>query len=114
VDQGLKAAPGAERLHRWLMRSAHAAGDLARVQDLFGTLCDVVADPAVGVEPEDTVQAETVDLLETLVARRPASPARVADKDVLADLPLPVTEELPQLTELSEVSEIPEPTALSA
>jgi DNA-binding SARP family transcriptional activator len=110
VGQGLKAAPGAERLHRWLMRSAHAVGDLARVHDIFDALCDLVADPTVGVEPEDTLQAETVDLLETLVSRRAALVKRagVAERHVLADLPLPVTAEMPQ------VAELPESTALSA
>jgi DNA-binding SARP family transcriptional activator len=104
VGQGLAAAPGAERLHWWLMRSAHAAGDLPRVLALFDALRDVVADPAVGVEPEDTLQAETVELLESLVSPRApsAGPPGVGELHVAADSPLPVTAELPEVDEQSE------------
>jgi hypothetical protein len=106
--QGLRAAPGAERLHRWRMRAAHAAGEIDRVHELFEEACDAVADPAIGIEPEDTLRPETVQLLEALVARRsagepiaPAEPAEPAEpgevRRFAPDRPLPVTEELPEV-----------------
>jgi hypothetical protein len=124
AGQGLKAAPGSERLHRWHMRAAHAAGDIDRVHELFEELCDVVADPAVGVEPEDTLQTETVQLLEGLVSRRPSAepaaitaPAEAEPREptepgqvrrLAPDRPLPITEELP------EVAAVSSPAALIA
>jgi hypothetical protein len=112
--QGLRASPASERLHRWRMRAAHAAGDVDRVHELFETVCDLVADPAVGVEPEDTLQPETVALLEALVSRRAAGESIAPPADPRApgapgptepgevrrlapDRPLPVTEELPEV-----------------
>lgn len=68
--QGLRAFPADERLYRLLMHCAHAAGNVAGVQRVFNELCDVVADPDVGVEPEDTIHPETVALLEELLGRR--------------------------------------------
>lgn len=68
--QGLRAFPCDERLYRLLMRAAHAAGNAAGVQRVFNELCEVVADPDLGAEPEDTVHPETVALLEFLLARR--------------------------------------------
>jgi hypothetical protein len=41
------------------------------VQRVFRELCDVLADPDVGVEPEDTVHPETVALLEDLTRISP-------------------------------------------
>lgn len=65
--QGLRAFPCDERLYRLLMRAAYLAGNVAAVQRAFDELCAVVADPDVGVEPEDTVHPETLDLLEELL-----------------------------------------------
>jgi DNA-binding SARP family transcriptional activator/nucleoid-associated protein YgaU len=64
--QGLRAFPSDERMYRLLMRTARAAGNIPGVQRVFRELCDVLADPDVGVEPEDTVHPETVELLEEL------------------------------------------------
>jgi DNA-binding SARP family transcriptional activator/nucleoid-associated protein YgaU len=68
--QGLRAFPCDERLYRLLMRSAHAAGNIAAVQRVFDELCAVVADPDLGVEPEDTVHPETLLLLDDLMGTR--------------------------------------------
>jgi DNA-binding SARP family transcriptional activator len=68
--QGLRAFPCDERLHRILMRAAHCAGNTAAVQRVFDELCAVVADPDLGVEPEDTVHPETFALLEDLLGGR--------------------------------------------
>jgi DNA-binding SARP family transcriptional activator len=64
--QGLRAFPSDERMYRLLMRTAHAAGNIPGVQRVFRELCDVIADPDAGVEPEDTLHDETVQLLEEL------------------------------------------------
>jgi DNA-binding SARP family transcriptional activator len=64
--QGLRAFPADERMYRLLMRTARAAGNLPGVQRAFRELCDVIADPEVGVEPEDTLHPETVTLFEEL------------------------------------------------
>jgi DNA-binding SARP family transcriptional activator len=82
--QGLLAAPATERLHRWLMHAAHALGDRDRLHQIFTELCDLVADAAVGVEPEDTLQPKTVQLLESLASPRAAAtaPLGVTEPDV--------------------------------
>ena len=64
--RGLRAFPCDERMYRLLMRAAHAAGNLPGVQRVFRELCEAVADPDDGVEPEDTIHPETVALLEEL------------------------------------------------
>ena len=64
--QGLRAFPSDERMYRLLMRTARAAGNIPGIQRIFRELCDVLADPDVGVEPEDTVHPETIELLEEL------------------------------------------------
>jgi DNA-binding SARP family transcriptional activator len=64
--QGLLAFPCDERMYRLLMRTAAAAGNVPGVQRTFRELCDMVADPDSGVEPEDTIHPETVALLEQL------------------------------------------------
>ena len=64
--QGLRAFPSDERMYRLLMRTARAAGNIPGVQRVFRELCDVLADPEFGVEPEDTVHPETIELLEEL------------------------------------------------
>jgi DNA-binding SARP family transcriptional activator len=66
--QGLRAFPCDERLYRVLMRAAHASGSISGVHRVFDELCQVVADPDHGAEPEDTVHPETVSLLEALTA----------------------------------------------
>jgi len=66
--QGLHSFPSDERLYRLLMRCAHAAGSVAGVQRVFQELLAAVADPDSGVEPIDTVHAETVALLEDLTS----------------------------------------------
>jgi DNA-binding SARP family transcriptional activator/nucleoid-associated protein YgaU len=66
--QGLAAFPCDERMYRLLMRIAAAAGNIPGVQRAFRELCDTVADPDSGVEPEDTIHPETVALLEQLTA----------------------------------------------
>ena len=82
--RGLLAAPATERLHRWLMHAAHALGDRDRLHQIFTELCDLVADAAVGVEPEDTLQPKTVQLLESLASPRAAAtaPLGVTEPDV--------------------------------
>jgi DNA-binding SARP family transcriptional activator/nucleoid-associated protein YgaU len=69
--QGLRAFPSDERMYRLLMRTAAAAGNVPGVQRVFRELCDVLADPDLGVEPEDTVHPETIELLETLTGSAP-------------------------------------------
>jgi DNA-binding SARP family transcriptional activator len=69
--QGLRAFPSDERMYRLLMRTARAAGNIPGVQRVFRELCDVLADPELGVEPEDTVHPETIELLEELTGARP-------------------------------------------
>lgn len=64
--QGLRAFPADERMYRLLMRTARAAGNIPGVQRVFRELCQVIADPDIGVEPEDTLHPETVQLLEDL------------------------------------------------
>ena len=64
--QGLRAFPSDERMYRLLMRTARAAGNVPGVNRVFRELCDVLADPDFGVEPEDTVHPETIELLEEL------------------------------------------------
>jgi DNA-binding SARP family transcriptional activator len=97
VAQGLRAAPGSERLHCWRLRSAHAAGDIDLVHERFEELCDIVADPLIGVEPEATLQASSIALLERLVARSLPEPQSVASGElhVLADRPGAATAEIP-------------------
>jgi DNA-binding SARP family transcriptional activator len=70
--QGLRAMPCDERLYRILMRTAHAAGNIPGVHRVFRELCDAVADPDTGVEPEDTLHAETIALYEELSSGRRA------------------------------------------
>jgi nucleoid-associated protein YgaU/DNA-binding SARP family transcriptional activator len=69
--QGLRAFPSDERMYRLLMRAARAAGNVPGVQRVFRELCEVLADPDVGVEPEDTVHPETIALLEQLTGSVP-------------------------------------------
>lgn len=69
--QGLRVFPCEERLYRLLMRAAHAAGSIPGVHRAFQELVAAVADPDDGVEPEDTVHPETVELLEELTGQRP-------------------------------------------
>ncbi|HLM64760.1 MAG TPA: BTAD domain-containing putative transcriptional regulator [Acidimicrobiales bacterium] len=64
--RGLEAFPLDERMYRLLMRAAHAAGNIPGVQRVFRELCEAVADPDDGAEPEDTIHPETVALLERL------------------------------------------------
>ncbi len=68
--QGLRVFPSDERMYRLLMRTAQAAGNIPGVQRAFRELCDVLADPDIGVEPEDTVHPETIELLEELTGTR--------------------------------------------
>ena len=69
--QGLRAFPSDERMYRLLMRTARAAGNIPGVQRVFRELCDVLADPDLGVEPEDTLHPETIELLEELTGTMP-------------------------------------------
>jgi DNA-binding SARP family transcriptional activator len=69
--QGLRAFPSDERMYRLLMRTARAAGNIPGVQRVFRELCDVLADPDLGVEPEDTLHPETIELLEELTGATP-------------------------------------------
>ena len=69
--RGLRAFPADERMHRLLMRTARAAGNIPGVQRVFRELCEVVADPDLGVEPEDTLHPETIALLEELTGSVP-------------------------------------------
>jgi DNA-binding SARP family transcriptional activator len=70
--QGLRCFPADERMYRILMRTAHAAGNIAGVQHAYRELLDALADPDTGVEPEDTVHPETIQLLEHLTGRATA------------------------------------------
>ncbi len=70
--QGVLAMPCDERMYRLLMRAAHLAGNTTGVHRAFNELCDAVADPDGGAEPDDTVHPETVALLEQLTS----SPSR--------------------------------------
>jgi len=70
--RGLRAFPSDERMYRLLMRAARAAGNIPGVQRVFRELNDVIADPDLGVEPEDTLHPETIELLEELT--RPNRP----------------------------------------
>jgi DNA-binding SARP family transcriptional activator len=63
---GLTAFPLDERMYRLLMRAAHAAGNIPGVHRVFRELCDAVADPDDGSEPEDTIHPETLALLDRL------------------------------------------------
>lgn len=67
--QGLRAMPCDERMYRLLMRTAHAAGSVPGVHRAFRELCDAVADPDFGTEPDDTVHPETITLLEELTGK---------------------------------------------
>lgn len=71
--QGLRAFPCDERLYRILMRAAHAAGTVSGVRRVFHELCEMVADPDHGTEPEDTVHPETLALLENLSSFSPGA-----------------------------------------
>jgi hypothetical protein len=53
------------------MRTARAAGNIPGVHRVFRELCDVLADPDFGVEPEDTLHPETIELLEALTTSGP-------------------------------------------
>jgi hypothetical protein len=64
-------------MYRLLMRAARAAGNVPGVQRVFRELCEVIADPDVGVEPEDTVHPETVALLEELTGIVPRDGRRL-------------------------------------
>jgi DNA-binding SARP family transcriptional activator len=76
--QGLRAFPSDERMYRLLMRTARASGNVTGVQRVFRELCDVIADPDMGVEPEDTLHPETVALLEELTGSVPRPSRRGA------------------------------------
>jgi nucleoid-associated protein YgaU/DNA-binding SARP family transcriptional activator len=67
--QGLRAFPADERMHRILMRAAHTAGNTPGIHRAYQDLLDALADPDTGVEPEDTVHQETLELLERLTSR---------------------------------------------
>lgn len=80
AHRGLAALPCDERLYRLLMRSAHGRSDVAAVHQVFEELCDAIADPDRGVEPDDTLHPETIELLEQLVSRRSRRPAASSDQ----------------------------------
>jgi DNA-binding SARP family transcriptional activator len=72
--KGLRAFPTDERMYRVLMRTASASGNVSGVHRVFRELGQVIADPDVGVAPEDSVHPETLALLEQLTgSQRPAS-----------------------------------------
>ncbi len=73
--QGLRAMPCDERMYRLLMRAADAAGNTAGVHRAFKELCEVLADPDDGVEPDDTVHPETISLMEELTSAARSSRA---------------------------------------
>ncbi len=75
--QGLRAMPCDERLYRLLMRTAHAAGNIPGVHQVFHELCDAVADPDAGAEPEETLHPDTIALYEELTASVRRSRGRV-------------------------------------
>jgi DNA-binding SARP family transcriptional activator/nucleoid-associated protein YgaU len=67
--RGLRSFPADERMHRLLMRAAHAAGNIPGVRRAYEELLTALADPDDGVEPDDTVHPETIHLLEQLTGR---------------------------------------------
>lgn len=67
---GLRISPGDERLYRILLRAAAAQDSKPMVERLYRELLDVLADPDLGIEPEDTVSQETVDVFNELMGRR--------------------------------------------
>lgn len=70
--RGLTAFPSDERLYRLLMRTARAAGNIPGVQRVYRELCDVLADPDMGADLEDTAAPETVQLFQELTGSAPA------------------------------------------
>jgi DNA-binding SARP family transcriptional activator len=64
--KGLRAFPADERMYRILMRTAARSGNIPGVHRVYRELCQVIADPEDGVEPDDAVHPETTDLLEEL------------------------------------------------
>jgi hypothetical protein len=54
------------------MRAAHAAGNIPGVRRAYEELLTALADPDDGVEPDDTVHPETIQLLEQLTGRASA------------------------------------------
>lgn len=72
--RGLAACPSDERLYRQLALAAFDSGNIAAVRRVYQELREAVADPALGVEPEDTIHPETIVLFSELRAgRRPSA-----------------------------------------
>lgn len=65
---GLTAAPGEERLYRFLMRAAAASGSRPMIDRIWRELRDVLADPDHGIEPEGTMSEETIQLFNELTS----------------------------------------------
>jgi DNA-binding SARP family transcriptional activator len=76
--QGLRAFPADERMHRLLMRTAHAAGDMPGAQRIFGELCALLADPDLGIDPEQLVHPDTLQLARELATPNPPTRLRTA------------------------------------
>lgn len=64
--RGLRVLPTDERMYRLIMRSLRVGRDVAGVRRVFDELCDVIADPDHGVQPEDSPHAATLALFEAL------------------------------------------------
>jgi DNA-binding SARP family transcriptional activator len=69
VRRGLLAAPYDERLYRWLMLAADAAGNLAGVESVMDEL--LLRLDEEGLEPYDSLHEETRALYEQLIRHRP-------------------------------------------
>lgn len=67
---GLTISPGEERLYRILLRAAAAQDSKPMVERLYRELLDVLADPDLGIEPEETVSDDTVELFNDLMGGR--------------------------------------------
>ena len=67
--RGLLAAPYDERLYRWLMLAADAAGNLAGVESVMDEL--LLRLDEEGLEPYDSLHEETRALYEQLIRHRP-------------------------------------------
>lgn len=67
---GLTISPGEERLYRILLRAAAAQDSKPMVERLYREMLDVLADPDLGIEPEATVSAGTVELFNELMGGR--------------------------------------------
>jgi DNA-binding SARP family transcriptional activator len=87
--RGVQASPGDERMYRLLMRAAHTAGNRPGVRRVFQELSDVVANPDMGIEPQDILDPQTVTLLDELTDTGSATAAGEPDPRTARQPPAP-------------------------